>query len=174
MTLPPPGTIVVAMRRMPSAEGLKLAMAVVLLLASDGFGWLWRRVAAGLARAARLGWLPRLRARIARLPPAVALPLFLVPELCSRSGWIVSVWLLVQGEPGTAILVYAASKLVAGLTALWIYCACEPALMRVRWFAATTLRLRAAVAAIRFQMRPDARVGLPMADAREWLGARRR
>ncbi len=85
------------------------------------------------------GWPPlaRLRAAIGRLPPALALPLFLVPELCSRGGWAMSAWLLWQGHAGRAMAVYAATKLLAGGSALWIYAACEPALLRIPWFAAT-------------------------------------
>ena len=59
-----------------------------------------------------------------------------MPELCSRGGWAVSAWLLWQGHPGRAMAVYAGTKLLAGGTALWVYFACEPALLRIPWFAA--------------------------------------
>jgi hypothetical protein len=61
--------------------------------------------------------------------------MFLVPEVASRGGWIVSAWLLLQGAVQEAMLVYVVTKLLAGLSALWIYQACEPALLRVGWFA---------------------------------------
>jgi hypothetical protein len=80
--------------------------------------------------------LARLHAALARLPPLAALLLFLVPELCNRTGWVVSVWLLLSGHPGRAMAIYAATKVLAGGTALWIYVACEPALLRIPLFAA--------------------------------------
>ena len=33
-------------------------------------------------------------------------------------------------------MLYAGTKVVAGLLAIWIYTGCEPALLRVRWFRA--------------------------------------
>ncbi len=83
-------------------------------------------------------WPPLLplRRRIARLPAFAALLLFLVPELCSRCGTLASAWLLLQGDWWRALAVYVGAKLLAGGTALWIYTACQPALLRVRLFAA--------------------------------------
>jgi hypothetical protein len=83
----------------------------------------------------RVPLIQRLHHRLARLPPGVALPLFLVPEAASRAGWFVSAWLLVTGAAWEALLVYVLTKLLAGVIALWVYRACEPALLRVRWFA---------------------------------------
>jgi hypothetical protein len=83
----------------------------------------------------RVPVMQRLHQRLTRLPPGAALPLFLVPEAASRAGWVASAWLLVSGAAWEALLVYVLSKLLAGLTALWVYRACEPALLRVRWFA---------------------------------------
>lgn len=80
--------------------------------------------------------LKRLHDRVGRLPVGIALPLFLVPELCSRSGWLVSAWLLLHGHPGRAIVIYVVTKLIAGSLALWVCSACLPALLRVRAFAA--------------------------------------
>ncbi len=80
--------------------------------------------------------LARLHAAIGRLPPGLALPLFLAPELCSRGGWAGSAWLLLSGYPWRAAALYVGTKLLAGGAALWIYAACEPALLRVAWFAA--------------------------------------
>ena len=101
--------------------------------------------------------LARLRAAIGRLPPGLALPLFLAPELCSRGGWAGSAWLLLSGYPWRAAALYAATKLLAGGAALWIYAACEPALLRVAWFAA----LHGAVGRIRRSV---------LAGVRAWVG----
>ncbi len=81
--------------------------------------------------------LPRLRARLGRLPPVLALPLFLVPEAASRAGALWAAWLLMQGHYRAAAVAYAGSKVFASLVAVWIYRACEPALLRIGWFAQT-------------------------------------
>ena len=116
-----------------SVSLLLLPPALLAVIVADG---IWPRVRrAGLVIA---NWPPiaRLHARIARLPPAIALPLFLVPEACSRLGWVVSAWLVLQGEAWRALAVYAGTKLIAGTLALWICHACLPTLLRVRAFAA--------------------------------------
>ena len=104
-------------------------------------------VGAVLRRAERIAPLQRLHRRMAGLPPTLALPLFLVPEAASRGGWFASAWLLLHGAGWQALLVYGLTKLLAGLTALWIYKACKPALLRVGWFA----RLHGALR----RLRPD-------------------
>ena len=112
---------------------LLLPIASVAVFAADTAWPFVRRVGAVMAQ-----WPPlaRLRARAGRLPVVVALPLFLIPELCSRLGWVVSVWLAVQGQPWRGLAVYIGTKLVAGSLALWICSACLPVLLRVRAFAA--------------------------------------
>ncbi len=90
------------------------------------------------ARALVTGWPPLvgLRTRISRLPVALALPLFLIPEAISRFGWVVSAVLILHGEPLRAIGFYLGTKLIAGSLALWICSATLPVLLRVPAFAA--------------------------------------
>ena len=130
------------MRRNRLADGLLFlpAMAAVLVEAL-----VLRPLGALLDRLQCVPALRRLQQRLAGLPPGVALPLFLVPEAASRAGWAVSAWLLMTGAVWQGFAVYVLTKLLAGVTALWVYRACEPALLRVAWFArlhAATLRMR--------------------------------
>ncbi len=110
-----------------------LAGPVLLVVAAER---LVARVVWLLRRINDLGPLRRLRGWLGRQPPSRALPMFLVPELTSRSGTVASAWLLVCGHPWQALSVYTTAKLFAGVVALWVYSACEPALLRIRWFAA--------------------------------------
>ena len=114
--------------RRPAAL-VMVPVAVMVVLAVD-VAW---PVVLGLGRRIA-GWTPLLplRRRVAGLPGLAALPLFLVPELCSRGGTILSAWLLLHGEWWRALAVYVAAKLFAGGAALWIYTACAPALLRLR------------------------------------------
>jgi hypothetical protein len=142
------------MRRNRLADALLLIPVLLAVLVEDV---LWRAASTVLGGVRRLGPLQRLHVRVARLPPGVALPLFLVPEVASRGGWLFSAWLLLQGAVQEAMLVYIVTKLFAGLSAVWIYQACEPALLRVRWFArmhGMVWRLRGAVHAWRGAVLP--------------------
>lgn len=89
-----------------------------------------------IARALRhFGPLRRLEAAIARLPPWAILPLFLVPEAMSHVGGFYAAYLLAHRKIVAATLVAILVKGVGLAVALWIYQACRPALMTIRWFA---------------------------------------
>ena len=79
--------------------------------------------------------LHALHRRLGRLPPAVALLLFAMPELCSHGGWFAAAWLAMAGRAWQGVLCYGATKLLAGGVALWVYAGCEPTLLRLAWFA---------------------------------------
>ena len=129
----------------PRAAGLLLpfafAAAFATVIAVDVAWPFVRRLGSAIT-----SWPPlaRLRERAGRLPVAIALPLFLIPEACSRFGWVVSVWLALHGQPWRGLAVYVATKLIAGSLALWICAACLPVLLRVRWFATAHQALLAA------------------------------
>jgi hypothetical protein len=72
---------------MGAARILLMALAWSAVLLAD-------RVLPRIREFGRWGPLARLHGRVGRLPAMVALPLFLIPELCSRLGWIVSAWML--------------------------------------------------------------------------------
>jgi hypothetical protein len=93
----------------------------------------------GLTTGARLlrRWEPvrLLEATIGRLPPWAILPLFIIPEAMSHIGGFYAAYLLAQRKLLAATLVAVLVKGVGLLIALWIYQACRPALMTIRWFA---------------------------------------
>ena len=79
------------------------------------------------------------------LPPYAALPVFLVPDLFSHASEFWAAVLFARGHLLAATLLAILGKGVATVILVWIYQACEPALMRVRWFA----RLHDGVMALR-------------------------
>ena len=111
---------------------LALLVLLVQLAHQHGLRPLRCRVSSALHHRTPLG---RWRAGVARLRPWAALPLFLIPEACSRGGTLLSAWVLLHGEGWKALAVYAAAKLFAGSLAWWIYSACRPALLQLRAFA---------------------------------------
>lgn len=115
------------------ASDLLLAPLVLIAVLTEEV--LWRGCLKLLACFGRFALVCALRGWLARLPPLAALPLFLVPETASQGGVAVSGWMAWQGHTRAAILVLILAKTLATLVAVWIYKACEPALLRVRWFA---------------------------------------
>lgn len=88
-----------------------------------------------LRQAAKLPAITVLQARLATLPAAAVLPLFLVPEAFSHIGGFWATDLLVHQAWMAALLVGIFVKGSATLMTVWIYQSCEPALLSVRWFA---------------------------------------
>ena len=112
---------------------LLLVPALLAVLAADV---LWPALREAGGRITCWPPLARLRERIGRLPVFLALPLFLIPEVCSRLGWVVSAWLILHGQAWRGLGIYVSTKLIAGSLALWMCSACLPVLLRVPSFAA--------------------------------------
>jgi hypothetical protein len=115
-----------AWRRLRDAVLLPLALLLVPI------DW-------GLREGSRLlrRWRPlrRLETRMAKLPAWAILPLFLIPEGMSHDGGFYAAYLLAHRKILAATVVALLIKGVGLLIALWIYQACRPALMTIRWFA---------------------------------------
>lgn len=120
-----------------------LPFALVLVLIEDV---LWAGAKALLHDLNQLRFMRRLRVVIGRLPVAFALPLFLIPDIISHLFEIYAAVLLAQGFVRAAIAVEVFGKGVATLIVVWIYQACAPTLLKVRWFA----RVHHAVLAVRY------------------------
>ncbi len=77
------------------------------------------------------------------LPGWAALPLFAIPELLGRVGEVWAFYLLLHHHKLAGATAYIVGRGGATLVALFILQACEPALMRLRWFAWSMGRVRA-------------------------------
>lgn len=110
---------------------LLLAALLVVLLEDV----LWAGAKALLHATVRLCGLHRLHAWLGRLPPGVAVTLFLIPEAASHLGSLAAAVMLVEWGWTPAAIFYVATKLIATGLAVWIYSACEPSLLTVAWFA---------------------------------------
>jgi hypothetical protein len=111
---------------------LLLPLALLVIVAEDV---LWRGAKLLLRRIAALAAVGWLRGWLGRLTGWAALPLFLVPELAARLGELWVAVLLIERRVAGAVLVYCLVRLVATLIAVFIWQACAPALLRLRWFA---------------------------------------
>jgi hypothetical protein len=133
LTKPPPVRSV--WRRLRDAVLLPLALLLVPI------DWGLREGSRVLRR-----WRPlrRLESRMARLPAWAILPLFLIPEGMSHVGGFYAAYLLAHRKILAATTVAILIKGVGLIIALWIYQACRPALMTIRWFAWTHGKVEAA------------------------------
>ena len=106
---------------------------------------LWAGSRALLRAVAGLGAVRAAQLWLGLLPPHAAVPLFLVPELASHGAGLWATVLLARGHLVAATAIAVLIKGIATLVLVWIYQACEPALLRVAWFA----RVHEAVLAMR-------------------------
>ena len=120
---------------------LLLPVALVLVVFENV---LWAGSRMLLHRLLRLAAVQGLRLWLAHLPAWAALPMFLVPEGVGRIGEVWSFVLLYRRHTVSAALVYVLVRVVAMLIAVFIYQACEPALLRISWFARSVAWLKVA------------------------------
>jgi hypothetical protein len=114
-------------------DALLLPAALVVVLVEDV---IWAGAKAVLRRVALLRVVQRLQTEMGRLPGWAALPLFAIPEGIAKVGEVWAVTLLVRGFAASFIVVYALLRLLSTLVAVFVYVACEVALLRIAWFAA--------------------------------------
>jgi hypothetical protein len=124
-----------ALYRTATSRGLDLLLLLPALLLVVMEHVLWAGSRAILRGVAGLGATRATQLWLGLLPPHAAVPLFLVPELCSHGAGIWATVLLARGHAVTATLIAVLCKGVATLVLVWIYQSCEPALLRVAWFA---------------------------------------
>ena len=124
------------------SNALLLPPAFLYILIENVF---WAGAKRLLRETSRLRVVNAMQDRLARLPPAAILPLFLIPEVFSHFGGFWATYLLVRRKWFFALLVGGLIKGGATLLTVWIYQACAPALLSIRWFAWThgkVMRLR--------------------------------
>jgi hypothetical protein len=90
------------------------------------------RMAAALAR---WGPIAALERRIRRVPPPVALALFLAPALLLVPLKLVALWLIHQGRATLGIIVIVAAKVIGTAFVGRLFVLVEKQLMTYRWFA---------------------------------------
>jgi hypothetical protein len=113
---------------------LWIFIAAVFLLEA----WLWSHLAPAVGWIVNRLALPALKARlatwVARLPPAGAVVVFLVPMLLVLPMKLLGVWLLSRGSWLGALAVLVTAKVVSvGLTA-FILQLTKPKLLQLAWF----------------------------------------
>jgi hypothetical protein len=114
-------------------DALLLPVALVVVVLEDV---LWAGARAVLRTLARLPQVRGLQRHMGRLPGWAAVPLVMVPEAIARAGEVWAVALLLHGHKVSFLLVYGLVRLVATLLAVFVYQACQQALLEVAWFAA--------------------------------------
>lgn len=109
-----------------------LGLFALLILFEE---WGWEPLQQALARLAQWIRLRRLEERIAALPPAAALPVFLLPTLLLLPAKLAAVWLLAQGHALLGVVTIALAKLVGTALVARLFALTKPALLRLAWFA---------------------------------------
>lgn len=95
---------------------------------------LWARLGqlmAALGRWAPVAWL---EARIRRLPPYVALVLFIVPWAIILPVKLAAVWLAATGHALTGVLLFAGGEVFGVGVLARLYALCRPTLGSLTWF----------------------------------------
>jgi len=113
-------------------RALALVVVALLLVFEE---WGWEPLQRALERLGRWPPLRRLEAAIAALPPAAALPVFLLPTLLLLPAKLAALWLFGRGHAVLGLVAVAAAKVVGTALVARLFALTRPALMRLPWFA---------------------------------------
>lgn len=153
-------------------RGVLLALAWIVLFIEE---WGWRPLVALVGRIARWPPFARVEARISKMPPSLALVLFLVPAVMLFPIKLLALWLIHEGRTVLGLSVIVAAKVLGTALVGRLFVLTEAQLMQFSWFAramnwwiATKQRLKALVdARAAWRAARDA-----MRRARAWLRLR--
>jgi hypothetical protein len=128
------GTALMALWRVgrPALRWVLQVLLALLILLEE---WGWRPLGDLLGRLAR--WRPwaQLETGIARLPPYVALLVFVLPSALLLPLKFLALFLIARGQLVLAGLLFAAAKVVATALVARLFMLTQPALMQIAWFA---------------------------------------
>jgi hypothetical protein len=97
--------------------------------------WGWVPLARLLGLLARLPFVAWIERRIAALPPALALLVFVVPALLLLPVKIGALWLIARGRAFAGLALIVIAKIAGTALVARLYMLTQPQLMRMPWFA---------------------------------------
>jgi hypothetical protein len=95
---------------------------------------LWRGFGRLFGALAELSWVAWIENRIRRLPPILALPLFVLPWLIMLPVKLGALWLIAIGKITKGVLLFVGGEAFGVAFLARLYELCRPALHQWRWF----------------------------------------
>lgn len=106
---------------------------IALVILFEEWGWEpLQRALAWVARLPPLAWIER---RIAALPPAAALAVFILPTLLLLPVKLAALWLIGIGQAALGLALILIAKLIGTALLARLFKLTQPALMQLAWFA---------------------------------------
>jgi len=96
--------------------------------------WLWDHLTTAMAWVARARVFRWLEARLAVLPPYLAMAVFLIPGLMLLPVKIAALFLIARGHAGSGLFIIIVAKVAGTAIVARIFAVCRPALLTVNWF----------------------------------------
>lgn len=110
---------------------IRVVMALVILFEQ----WGWEPLHRAMEAIGRLPVFRQIEAAVRRLPPYVALVVFLLPGALLLPVKLLALWLIGQGHAGLGVAVIVMAKVVGTAVVARLFALTQPALMRLAWFA---------------------------------------
>ena len=111
---------------------LQLPLALIVLF----YDWGWETLSHVFDWLGKRPLWRALEDAIRKLPPWAALLVFLVPTLLLFPIKLAALWLIAEGQQVVGVLVIVAAKLAGTAVVARLFSLTQPALMKLRWFAA--------------------------------------
>jgi hypothetical protein len=111
---------------------LLLPLAAALLFFEE---WGWKPLTAWAARLSAWPPLARFEGWLRRVPPRLALLLFLAPAVALFPVKLLALWLIHRGYPATGVVLIVVAKLLGTALVGRLFILTEAQLVRIAWFA---------------------------------------
>lgn len=111
---------------------VQLPLALILMF----YEWGWQSLAHVFDLLAKMPLWRAVESSIRRLPPWAALVLFALPTVALLPVKLGALWLIAQGHSVAGIVVVLTAKIVGTAIVARLFSLTQPALLRLRWFAA--------------------------------------
>jgi hypothetical protein len=100
--------------------------------------WIWDRMAALMARVARLPIMQRLEQKLRQLPPYGALALLLIPGLLLLPVKLAALYFIAHGHAMAGLMVIITAKIVGTALVARLFAVCHETLMTINWLSRLT------------------------------------
>jgi hypothetical protein len=107
-------------------------LAAIVILFEE---WLWDPLTRLTERFNRLPLIRQVSGMIARLPPRLALAIYIGPMILLLPFKVGGLWLIGHGHPLPGLATFVSAKIVGTALFAWLFKLTRPSLLHIRWFA---------------------------------------
>ena len=112
-------------------KSLLVFLAAIVILFEE---WLWDPLTRLTEQFNRLPLVKQVSGMIGRLPPQLALAIYIGPMILLLPFKVGGLWLIGHGHPLPGLATFISAKIIGTALFAWLFKLTKPALLKIRWF----------------------------------------